>query len=53
MVPLDIWVTTYKARSRASRPGTNKNGDPKAAVGVSFEKEIPWREFLFNTTVKL
>lgn len=50
---VDIRVTRYQARSGAGRLSSNKNGGPKAAVGVSFEKEIPWREFLFNTTVKL
>ena len=53
MTLLDILETTYPACFEARCLGTNKNGDPKATVRSLIKKEIPWREFLFNTMIKL
>jgi hypothetical protein len=38
---------------RSRMPGHKKTATRRSPSGVSFEKEIPWREFLFNTTTKL
>ena len=38
---------------RSRMPGHKKTATRRSPSGVSFEKEIPWREFLFNTTIKL